>query len=177
MKIDAYETKILESEARNIASNKGNIIGKILCKDISQIKKLYIENKIIELKITYEPNLISKSILKKVNKKEQKIKLIADGSTGGVAYYESGLDTKKIDIEEDNVQLSAYEDEILVEKAKKLARRILRRRVGGDVSFEISKIQSIFRPYYVAFYGDVKEGNKVRYLPIAADGCQSKRTF
>lgn len=177
MKIKAYETKVLEEEARNIASKKGNIIGKLLCKDILEMKKLYIENKIIELNMTYEPNIITKSIFKNLEKKEQKITLIADGSTGGVAYYESGQNIKKIDIPDDNVQLSAYEDDILVEKAKQLARRIVRRKIGGNVSFKVSSVKSIFRPYYIAFYGEIKEDAKVRYLPIAADGCQSKRTF
>lgn len=32
-------------------------------------------------------------------------------------------------------------------------------------------------PYYVAFYGELVEGTKVRYLPIAADKNEITRTF
>jgi hypothetical protein len=35
----------------------------------------------------------------------------------------------------------------------------------------------VYRPYYVAFYGKVVQGERVRYLPIAADGCRVHRTF
>ena len=178
MKINSYIKEVSKEEAIKIANNKGNIIGKMLLKDkdISTVKSLYIENKIITLNMTHQPNIITKSIFKKDSSKKQKITLIADGSTGGVAYYESGPQKESINILEDEVQMSAYEDDVLIEKAKRLARRIVRKQIGGNVSLELVSIESIFRPFYVAFYGELKEGTKIRYLPIAADGCRSKRT-
>ncbi|WP_297131923.1 hypothetical protein [Terrisporobacter sp.] len=178
MKIDSYIKVMNEEHANLIASRKGNLIGKILLrKEFSNdIKTLYIENKIVTLNMTYEPNILSRMIFKSKSK-SQKIKFIADGSTGSVAYYESAPKLERIDVEEDKIQLSVYDDDLLIEKSKRLARRIVRRHVGGNVYLEIDNIKSIFRPFYVAFYGELKEGNKVRYLPIAADGCNSKRTL
>ena len=42
---------------------------------------------------------------------------------------------------------------------------------------EVISIESIFRPYWVALYGNVRAGKKVRYIPIAADGCGTHRSF
>ncbi|WP_042273463.1 hypothetical protein [Faecalimicrobium dakarense] len=178
MKIDSYVKIMSEKEAKEIANKRGNTLGKILLKNnpINNMKVLYIENKIITLNMIHEPNIISKNIFK-ANRKKQKITFIADGSTGSVAYYESGPGIENINADEDNIQFSIYEDNVLIEKSKKLARRIVRRKVGGDVSLEIESIKSVFRPFHVAFYGELEEGKKVRYLPIAADGCNSKRTF
>ncbi|MGL5314259.1 MAG: hypothetical protein ACRC92_13505 [Peptostreptococcaceae bacterium] len=178
MKIDSYVKVMSENEAKEIANKRGNALGRILLKNnpIKQIKVLYIENKIITLNMVHEPNIISKNIFK-ANRKKQKITFIADGSTGSVAYYDSGPNIEHINADEDNIQFSVYKDDELIDKSKKLARRIVRRKIGGDVSLEIESIKSIFRPFHIAFYGDLEEGKKVRYLPIAADGCNSKRTF
>ena len=178
MKIDSYVKIMKKEDAKEIANKKGNVVGRILLKNnsINEMKTLYIENKIITFNMIHEPNVLSKGIFKATGKK-QKITLIADGSTGGVSYYESAPSIESIKANEDEIQFSIYEDDLLIEKSKKLARRIVRRQIGGNISLEIESIKSIFRPFYVAFYGELKEGNKVRYLPIAADGCKSKRTF
>ena len=143
-----------------------------------EIKTVFIENKIITFDITGKPPLIERLFKRNPKPRRSKIRMIANGSTCGVAYYDDkGVEIVEMDVDDASVQLSDYSDDMLVTRGNALARRILRRRVGGNMSLDVCEIKSVFRPYHVAFYGELREGEKVRYLPIAADACTIKRTF
>ena len=118
--------------------------------------------------------------MKKYSRKprKSKIMMIANGSTCGVSYYDGrGVETAETEVTEEALQRSDFSDAELVTRGNALARRILRRRVGGNFSLEPSEIQSVYRPYHVAFFGEPEEGKKIYYVPVAADGCMVKRTF
>ena len=68
-------------------------------------------------------------------------------------------------------------EEKLIDEAKRLARRMVKRQVGRDVLLDVLSVRSIYRPYYIAFYGDLVENTKVRYIAIPADGNVIERTF
>ena len=51
-----------------------------------------------------------------------------------------------------------------------MAMRITHRFMGGTPDINIIKIESFFRPYWVLFFGEVKENTRVGYLPVEADG-------
>ena len=180
MKINCFEKVVSEEEARKKAEKRGGFIGKLLIKDDVPItiKPLYIENKIITLEMEFLQNFISKILFKnKKRNKGTKIRLIGNGSTGGVAYYDSPPKLETKEVNEENIQLSVYDDDTMIRKGKTMARKMVRRQIGGNVIFNLFNIESVFRPYYVAFYGEMKEGNKVRYIAISADAGSLKRTF
>ncbi|MEM5769630.1 MAG: hypothetical protein AAGU32_15250, partial [Bacillota bacterium] len=109
---------------------------------------------------------------------KSKIQIIANGSTCGVSYYDrSGLNLAELDVDEEQLQRSAFPDHQLILRANALARRILRRRVGGNVTLETLSVESVFRPYHVAFFGELIEGVRVRYMPIPADNNTVRKTF
>ena len=143
------------------------------------MKTIFIENKIITYQFTNKPLPLAGLFRRKNDTPVQhrKIRVIANGSTSGVSYYDGdGAEIVEMDVGEEQVQYSDYPDEKLVMRGNVLARRILRRRIGGNLSLEPLEIKSVFRPYHVAFFGELIEGKKVRYLSIAADGCSVKRT-
>ena len=80
--------------------------------------------------------------MKKIFKKEakprkSKIMMIANGSTCGVSYYDGrGVETAETEVTEEALQRSDFSDAELVTRGNALARRILRRRVGGNFSLE-----------------------------------------
>lgn len=180
MIVAAFPIKISEERAREMSEKKVNVLTKFLLgvRPEIEIRTVFIENKIITFNITGKPPLIERFFKKNPEPRRSKIRMIANGSTCGVAYYDDkGVEIVEIDVDDDKLQLSDYPDEMLVTRGNALARRILRRRVGGSISLDVSDIRSVFRPYHVAFYGKLEQGRKVRYLPIAADACAVRRTF
>ena len=163
-----------------MSEKKVNFLTKLFFKIEPEIemKTVFIENKIITFDITGKPPLIERLFKKNPQPRRSRIRMIANGSTCGVAYYDGrGAEIVEMDVDEEKLQLSDYSEDMLVTRGNALARKILRRRVGGSISLEVSEIQTVFRPYHVAFYGKLREGQKVRYFPIAADACSVKRTF
>ena len=180
MKLNSFAIKISEEEARKLAERRLGFIGRLLTgrKTPSEIRTIFIENKLITYEITAVPGPIVALFGKNIEPHKSKIRIIANGSTSGVAYYDgSGLEIVEMEVSDEQVQVSGYPEAALVTRGNVLARRILRRRVGGNVTLEPLEIRSVFRPYYVAFYGVLTEGSKVRYLPIPADGCLVRKTF
>ncbi len=53
----------------------------------------------------------------------------------------------------------------------------MRRQIGKVAFAELDSMRSIYRPYYIAFFGEMKMGERVRYIPIAADGNQVSRVL
>ena len=65
----------------------------------------------------------------------------------------------------------------IVAAAKRHALRMVRRQIGRVAVAEVNSMRSIFRPYYVAFYGKYEMGKRIRYLPIEADGHKVERVL
>ena len=179
MDIRSFPVKINKSEAEKIALEKGGLLWKtvFLKLPVSEIREHFIEFKIITFEATHRPTLIEKVFFRRNEVKKQKITMLADGSTGSVSWVDSmpeivtmkGIDTLK-------VQTSDKENDYLINRGRRIATQVMHRHIGGVPELEVLKIESVYRPYWIAFYGDVIEGRKVRYKPIAADGCGTHRS-
>ncbi|MGE5632349.1 MAG: hypothetical protein ACM3TR_14810 [Caulobacteraceae bacterium] len=180
MDINSFPLITTKEEAKALAERKGTFVGRMLLKGkkVSEIRLHYVEYKLITYEITHNPSFIEKVINKNHEKKTQKIKMIANGSTGGVAWAEVLPEIIVVkDIDEDMVQLSDKREEDLISRGKKIATRIIHRHIGSIPELKVLSVESVFRPFWVAFYGEVVQGVRVSYLPIAADGCGSHRTY
>ncbi len=179
MKIQSFSIQMNAEEARARSMKQAGPLGRMAVGKNPDIhmRTIFIENKIITYRMTNLPSPLTSWLKKDKPKPHSLIRIIANGSTCGVSYYDGvGTDIVELDVEEEQVQYSDYPDDKLISRGNVLARRILRRRVGGNISLEPVEVESVFRPYHVAFFGEPVEGRKVRYLPIAADGCSVKRT-
>ncbi|MEG1825472.1 MAG: hypothetical protein RR501_11945 [Cloacibacillus sp.] len=167
-------------EAEKEARCKG-FLGRLFARkkpDEIVMKTIYIENRLITFEMVKEASVIDRLLKRAPSSKTSRIRMIANGSTCGVSYYDDrGIQTGELEVPEEALQRSDYSDDALSLRGNALARRILRRRVGGNMRLEVSSIESIYRPYHIAFFGAPEEGKKVFYLPIAADDCTVKRTF
>ncbi len=182
MKIRAFAEKLSLEEAQKKASRGNGFFGRLfLGKDVAvHMKTIYIENKIITYRVSSAPNWISRIVRRSESGRHSDflIQMIANGSTCGVSYYDpQGVEITDMEVDEEQIQLSDFSDSALAVRGNALARRILKRRIGGHITLEVESIESVFRPYHVAFYGELREGAKVRYIPFPADGCTVKRTF
>jgi hypothetical protein len=179
LKIKSFPIKMGEDSALRLSQGRVNFFTSLWLGKNPKIvmKRVFIENRIITFAITSH-SLLERFFKKESPPKSSRIRMIANGSTCGVAYYDgSGLDIVEIDVDDGEVQFSDYPDDVLITRGNVLARKILRRRIGGNLSLNAIEAESVFRPYYVAFYGEPTEGSSVRYLPIAADSCVVRRTF
>ena len=175
MRIQALPLKMTEAEAMKIAQQRGNIFGRLLLgrKNIT-LKLIYMENKEIVYRIT------DRSLFKLRRRKGQmeRIRMLVEGTGCSPAYLDRELQTQPVQVDnESQLQHSTFPDEKMIEAGRYLGRRMIHRQSGRNVSMEIEHIQSIYRPYYIAFYGELEEGTRVRYLPIPADGNEIRRVF
>lgn len=168
MEIQALPTKITESDAMKIAEQRGNIFGRLLLgrKDIT-LKLIYMESKEIVYRMEEQPIF---PFHRRVGN-TSRIRILVEGTRCSPAYLDEELQTFPVQISDKNqLQNSPFTEEKLVDAGRYLGRRMVRRQSGRNVALEPEQIRSIYRPYYIAFYGEWKEGTKIRYLPIPADG-------
>lgn len=185
--ITSFPIKLSMEEAKREARKRNGLLARLITRLTSGgqredqeivMKTIYIENRLITFEITAKPPLLEKLFKKEAKPRKSKIMMIANGSTCGVSYYDGrGVETAETEIAEESLQRSDFSDAELVTRGNALARRILRRRVGGNFSLEPAEIKSVYRPYHVAFFGEPEEGKKIYYVPLPADGCTVKRTF
>ncbi|HEY3426377.1 MAG TPA: hypothetical protein VGL27_16390 [Negativicutes bacterium] len=180
MDITAFRIKTGKEEAAKLAQTQGGFLAKLLCagKSLSEIRLHFIECKLITYEITYTPGWLEKIIFRKAAVKKQTITMLADGSNGSVSWVNSLPEVVTLqDVDESQVQYSIKNDNDVINKGMMLALKVVHRHVGGLPDIKMLKLEKVFRPYWVAFFGEVIIGNKVRYSPIAADGCGVHRTF
>lgn len=171
MNIDALPIKVTEKEAIKLAKEgKGSFFSKIISSkmDAHEVRLHYIEFKWVTVEVKY-----NKPGFRKSNNEDKihKLNILVNGSTGtGIVAQDLPKVVKVKNINEDIIQYSSYEDARIKSKAIKMAMRISHRFMGGTPDINIINIESFFRPYWIVFFGEVKNNSKVRYLPIEADG-------
>ncbi|HBF4082744.1 TPA: hypothetical protein KQC97_000838 [Clostridioides difficile] len=171
MDIKALPIKITKEEAIEIAkSGKNSLFSKLILKNkyAHEVRLHYIEFKIVMLKIHK-----TKSIFKnrRYSNDINELKILVNGSTGSgsiVQDFPTYEIVKNVDC--NIVQYSDKDERRVKAKANKMAMRLTHRFMGGIPEIEIVKIESIFRPYWVVFFGKVELNRRVSYLPIEADG-------
>lgn len=168
-----------KERALKIARNKGDWLWNIVFrgKPLTELKLIYIEYVLLELETT-----ATQSILQRFNKKGnikpsvKKLQMLVNGTTGSVVLVSDlpPIEDKTF-TEEDLVQAASFVEEEAVKKAKMLAHKITHRILGGIHVAEVTDYKSVYRPFWVAYYGQFKEGSKVRYITIPADGGKNSR--
>lgn len=180
MKIVALPKTLSQEEALKIARKRGNILGRLIVgqKEVT-LKLMYLESKEIVYDMTFQTSPLLGMIFPSARTpRRQKIRILVEGTRCNPAYVGEELQTVTVDVaDEDSVQDSTFPLEKMIDDGKYLAKRMVRRQVGRHVSLEPESIRSVYRPFYVAFYGALQPGTKVRYLPIPADGNQISRVL
>ncbi len=171
MDIRALPIKITKDEAIDIAkSGKNSLLSKLILKNryAHEVRLHYIEFKIVTLKIHKNKSIF---IRKRHSNDINELKILVNGSTGAGSIVQS-LPISEIvrNVNCDIVQHSDKDERRVKAKANKMATRLTHRFMGGIPEIEIVKIESIFRPYWVVFFGKVELNTRVSYLPIEADG-------
>ncbi|MDB0440417.1 hypothetical protein C4R89_12830 [Clostridioides difficile] len=171
MDIRALPIKITKDEAIDIAkSGKSSLLSRLILKnkEVHEVRLHYIEFKIVTLKI--HPNK-STFMKKKRTNNVNELNILVNGSTGaGSIVQELPISEIVKNVDSNIVQYSDKDERRVKAKANKMAIRLAHRFMGGIPEVEIVKIESIFRPYWVVFFGKVELNTRISYLPVEADG-------
>lgn len=173
MQINCLPKTMSEEQALKVAMGGGNFIGKALYgkQDIT-LKLMYLESREIIFEMTFldAPLIHLFKRHKNIAPGKQKFRTMIEGTRCAASYLPEPLETQTKEVDEEQIQNSTFTDEKLIRSGKYLCRRLVRRQLGKTVTTEVAEMTTIYRPFYIAFYGAVELGAKVRYLPIAADG-------
>ena len=156
------QKKMTDSEAFVKARGGGNLIGKAMYGGGKiTMKQLYLQSFEVVFDAYFKPGLVERFFTRK-------------GQMGGNSqkiYHEQPLPLYEADLDPDMCQDSTFDKEKIIAQAKRVAMRIMRRHSGHIItSMEVASYRPFYRPYYVAFYGEMEMGKKVRYIAIEADG-------
>lgn len=170
-----------KEEAAGIAQRKGGGLWKLVFQSLplAKLQLYYFEYKLITLEIVFNKTLIARMLSKDSSEpKKMEMVVLGNGTTGSVAVVDRPpvLDEVEPSVDEE-IQYAYCDEEALLSSARKLAVRLLHRMRGGIPSVRSVRVESVFRPHWVAFYGEYSPGRKVRYKVIPADGNKVKRTF
>jgi hypothetical protein len=160
-----------QEDAIKIAQKKGSWIGRLLVsKDLSKVDLSYFPFYKVTLNFEIESRKLPFSTKKKIS---SKISVLVSGTTGQASI----IDQFPVLHEEDSNQKNMIEpyvpQEKVVESATKCANRFIIRRARAIPLVKSVQTELLFRPYWVAYYGEVMEVKKIHYLPIQADGYQT----
>jgi hypothetical protein len=180
VKITSSRLSMTETVAHEIGRKKGGILGRLFVReDMTRLSLLYFPFSIIDFYYEKMEGLWNRMFMRNNNEGHyrRKIAIICDKTTGSTALAEAVPVLETVEVPEDHIQPALFKMDDLLQSAQNLAFRVLRKHVlGAQNIIDFSSIQ-LYRPYYVAYYGEYVEGNKVRYLPVAADGFGTKRAL
>lgn len=179
MKIETSVIKMTESEARKKGEAKSNFIGRLIVRsEMSKLEIVYFPFLLIEFRQECPQEIfhIGKRQKDAGNNNVKTITIICDGTTNSTSITDTLPDLEKKEIDEEQIKKRLFTEQDMESAAYKLAFRMTRRFIGNR-KIILNNTREIYRPYYVAWYGDITEGNKARYLPMAADGFDINRTI
>lgn len=169
MEISSLPIKLTKEEAIDVGKKgRGSFLTRLLVKNkkVHEVRLHYIEFKLVTLEVRYD-----KFGFRKKCDKVHKLNILINGSTGSRSIVQDMPKTIKVkNLDENIVQYCDQDEQKIKSKANKMAMRITHRFMGGTPDTKIIKIESFFRPYWILFFGEVKENTRVSYLPVEADG-------
>ena len=178
VKIKALPIVMPEEEALKIASGHRNPIVKAMAgKKKITLRVMYLENRYYIYEMTYQKSVLENLLKKEAEETRQKIRIIVEATTCSASYTSDPIELNEIEVDELSIQPTYYDDRRLEDCGVRMARRMVRRRVGKQILMKTLSVEKFYRPYYIAIYGDMVEGTKARYLPIAADGFEVNTTL
>lgn len=168
-----------QEEAYKIASGHKNPVVKAMAKGKKiNLRIMYLENRYNIYEMTYHNSPLVKLFKgDSAEETKQKIRIVVEATTCSPSYTSDPISFEEIEVDEDSIQATYYTDQRLEDAGAFLAKRMTRRRIGRQISIELLSSEVFYRPYYIAIYGEMIEGTKARYLPIAADGNEVNTTI
>ena len=173
-----FKKRMRESEALHLAKNKNDWLWGLVYHNqpLAKLELVYIEYIIVKARSESEPSLLRKLRGKPGKKVVKTFEILFNGTSGSVALITEMPEIEETEFsEDDKVQYTNFTRADIDSSVRKLVHKLTHRHLGGHHIVEIVETTSVFRPFYVAYYGRYEVGNKVRYITMAADYGQNVR--
>ena len=111
-------------------------------------------------------------------KEKEKINvgIIVSATSGHAAVYYDLPKLSELKPSPNQLCDATIEKEKILAKAKKEMENFVIKRIKIRPRLVKTDVTFFYRPYWATYYGEVKTGNKVYYLPLQADGFKIGRT-
>lgn len=178
MKINCFPIKMTEEEAVRTARRAGGPIGRFIFggKPI-HLRVMYLESRYYIFEMTYVDHPLAERLRGRKEAERQNIRIMVEATTCSAAYVAEEISAEEREVDETLIQPTYYNDTRLENCGRIMAKRLVRRHLGRNLTIRPIREEKVYRPFYIAIYGDMAMGTKARYLPIAADGYAISRTF
>ena len=101
----------------------------------------------------------------------QTVYLLGNGSTGYTSVMEVLPETQTVEVNENQLQPADYGPDKMSLNARITMLKMYRRRVGGRIpDFELLEAKSLYRPFWLVYYGEPKNNGRRLCSVRAADG-------
>jgi hypothetical protein len=117
-----------------------------------------------------------KKILGQKEKEKINLGILVSATSGQSAVYYDLPELEKVKYSSEQICDATIEKEKVLEKAKKEMEKFIMKRIKVRPRLLKTETTFFYRSYWATYYGEVKEGNKIYYLPIQADGYKIGRT-
>ena len=173
-----FKQKMSYSEALKFAENKNSWLWGLIYHGLPLVKLelVYFEYIIVKARSESEPSLIQKIRGKSGRKTRKTFEILFNGTSGNVALITDMPEIEEIELTgEAHVQYTQFPDYDIENNTRKLVHKLTHRHLGGHHVVEIIEKIPVYRPFYVAYYGEYQLGSKVRYITMAADYGRNQR--
>ena len=176
MKIECTPVTLSEEELRERLERMGPfnlnrfLIGR---RPIRKIELKYVEYLLLDYEVDCKKSgLLSGLRHERRDAEPHGIRLIGNGSTGSVSYMETFPKTEYRDVEQAQIQGKDFGPAEMARDARMLIAKVMRRLLGQRFpNAVLTRVKSIYRPFWAVYYGDVREKDgKSLCWPWAADG-------
>ena len=109
-------------------------------------------------------------------KEKINVGIIVSATGGHAAVYNELPKLSEVKPSRNQLCDATIDKEKILAKAKKEMENFVIKRIKVIPRLVKTDVTFFYRPYWATYYGEVKKGNKVYYLPLQADGFKIGRT-
>lgn len=141
-------------------------------KEISRLEIRYVEYFILDYQITHKNIALFRRGLRNMQKySHQQVFLLGNGSTGATSFMETQPKTVEMDIPDSQLQKADYGPEQMRLSARTTLTKLVRRHMGGRIpDFQLQGAVSIYRPFWLIYYGQARTDGRQLCSVRSADG-------
>lgn len=174
MTVLASTLKFSKESALLLAQKKGGLFGQIFIrKDFHEVELVYFPYFKTTLDLSFKVRKFFFCSEKIIN---TKVSVVVSGTTGKGSIIDGFPELKSLNSGNHSLIEPEVPEKKVIEQAVKCAQKYVIRSVRTIPIVDKVEIELFYRPFWVAYYGEKRMGEKIYYLPIQADGYSVNRT-
>lgn len=139
-------------------------------KEITGVELRYVEYFVLKYHMIHKRSLLSKKP-DGLRYTHQNVNLLGNGSTGTTSLMETLPEMVTVDVDARQLQKADYGPDKMHTSARTTMIKMNRRHAGGGIpQFELQEAVSLYRPFWLVYYGDARKDGRRLCSVRPADG-------